>query len=263
MKKLGFILTVIFLCLTAFHFLVLKEEKYETTDMYEELMQRRYIKVGINTDVQPVGFINKNGEYDGYNADIAKNIAKYLFNDFNAVKFIEVTPSNRLIKLSTGDIDIVIASMTITPERKQIINFSIPYDMAAQTLLVKKSSKVTGMNDLIGENVGVIWGTTAEKNMQKQFANINIIGFKNYTDAYNALVNDKVTAITSDDTILNSIALMHKDVKLLPYKYSKEPYGIGFRKGKGSDRLRKELNFAISDMKQKGVQNRIRKKWFE
>ena len=261
MKKLGFNLILIFICLVAFYLFVLKPDKYEKNDMYEEIMNNRVIKVGINTDVKQFGFINEKGEFCGYDADLARGIAQEILHDKNAVKFVSVTPNNRLIKLSTGEVDIVIATMTITPQREKIINFSIPYDTAGLAILVKSSSQVSTMSDLTDQNIGVVWGTTAEKNMLSLVPTGHIVGFKTYREAYNALKRGEITALTSDDTILSGYALADKDVKLLPKRYTKEPYGIGFRKGKGAAKLKEALDEAINGLRQKNELSALRKKW--
>lgn len=263
MKNLGVILLSIFLCLVAFYLLILKPEKYETTDMFDDIIKRGYIIVGVKTDTKPFGFINSKGENAGYDVDIAKYVAQYILSDRNKIKFVPVTPANRLIKLTTGEVDIVVATMTITPQREKIINFSIPYDYAGQAILVKSSSKITSIADLAAQNVGVIWGTTAEKNMSNLAPNANIIGFKGYDEAYRALKQGKVCAVTSDDIILSGYAMKDSEVKLLPKRYTREPYGIGFRDGKGAPKLRNALDFTINDLKQKNVINRLHKQWLE
>ena len=263
MNKLGTILISIFLCLVALYFLVLKPEKYVEKDIYDSIMERGIIRVGINLDSKPFGFKNEKGEVCGYDADLARYIAQYITGNRNNVKFIPVTLHDRLLKASTGEVDIVIATMTITPQRLQIIDFSIPYDVAGQALLVRSTSKITSIGDLAGQNVGVIWGTTAEKNMLNLAPTANILGFKTYKEAYQALKNGKIDVITSDDTILSRFAIDDKQVMLLPKRYSREPYGIGFKRGKGSAKLKEELNNAISDLKQKNVINRLHKQWLE
>ena len=261
MKKLVIIFSLIFACLVSFYFFVLKPEQYVEQDLYEQIMQRGVLKVGINTDAKPFGFIDNNGRVQGYDADLARYIAQYLLKSPNNLEFISVTPANRMLKASTGEVDIVIATMTITPQREEIIDFSIPYDSAGQALLVKSNSKITAIGDLAGQNVGVIWGTTAEKNMLNLVPTANILGFKSYNEAFKALKSGDINAITSDDTILSGFAMNDKSVKLLPKRYSREPYGIGFKKGKSSARLKENIDFAIKDMKQKNVMTRIRKKW--
>lgn len=261
MNKLGIILLSIFLFLVAFYLLILKPEKYVENDIYEAIMKNGSIKIGVNTDSRPFAYYDEKGELVGYDIDLSKYIAECLLGTNKKIKFVPVTPSNRLLKISTGEVDIVIATMTITPQRQQIIEFSVPYDMAGQALLVRDTSKITSIGDLSGLNVGVIWGTTAEKNLISLVPTAHIVGFKSYIDAYKALKNEKIDAITSDDTILGRFTINDKHVILLPKRYSKEPYGIGFRKGKGSDKLKKSLDDAILDLKQKNVINRLHKKW--
>ena len=263
MKKPAIICSIIFLLMVCFYFFILKPEKYVENDLYEDILQRGVIKVGINIDSKPFGFTNENGDIVGYDADLAHYIAQYILNNRDCVEFIPVTPANRMLKASTGEIDIIIATMTITPQRREIIDFSIPYDTAGQAVLVNASSKVTSISDLGGLNVGVIWGTTAEKNLINLVPTANILGFKSYQEAYSALKTGKINAITSDDTILSRFAIEDKEVKLLPKRYSREPYGIGFRKGKGSQKLKQNIDNAISDMKQKNVINRLHNKWLE
>ena len=261
MNRLGSTLTIIFLCLVAFYFLVLRPEKYVESDVYDSIMKRGFIRVGVNVDSKPFAFYDKTGELAGYDIDLAKYIAEHIMGSNKNIKFVPVTPSNRLMKISTGDVDIVIATMTITPQREKIINFSIPYDTAGQALLVRSTSEIKSISDLQGQNVGVIWGTTAEKNMVTLAPNAHVIGFKSYAEAYNALKKGKIEAITSDNTILSRFTADDKQVIILPKRYSKEPYGIGFRKGKGSDKLKESLDNAILDLRQKNVLTRIHKKW--
>ena len=89
----------------------------------------------------------------------------------------------------------------------------------------------------------------------------NIIGFRNYRTAYEALKTGKIDALTSDDTILSRFAYEDKGVKLLPKRYTKEPYGIAMKKGKSSEKLKENIDYAIQDMQRKYVITRLRRKW--
>ena len=122
MKQLAGFLLSIFICMVGFYFFVLKPGNYTETDLYEEIMARGFIKVGIKTDSKPFGFVDQDGNYQGYDADLARYIAQYLLKNQNRVIFIPVTPSNRIIKASTREVDIVIATMTITPQRQEILD---------------------------------------------------------------------------------------------------------------------------------------------
>lgn len=261
MKLLGIVLSLIFLALVAVYFFIFMPEKYEDTDLYDEILHRGKIKVGINTDSKPFGFMDKEWKIVGYDADLAHYMAQYILKNPDAVEFYPVTPANRMLKVSTGELDMVIATVTITPQRQEIINFSAPYDYAGQALLVRSNSKIKSLADLSGQNVGVVFGTTAEKNMLALAPDATVIGFRNYRMAYEALKAGKIDALTSDDTILSTFAFEDKTVKLLPKRYTREPYGIALRKGKGTQKLKENVDFAIGDMKQKNVINRMRRKW--
>ena len=262
MKRFGIILLLVLLFAVWIYGIVYTpEEEFGEDDLYQAIVSRGKIKVGINTDSKPFGFYDQNGKIDGYDADLAHYIAQYIVKNPDAVEFIPVTPSNRLIKASTREVDIVISTVTITPQRQEIVSFSIPYDYAGQAVLTLRRSSIKSLADLSGQTVGVIFGTTAEKNMQKLVPTANIRGFKSYNDAYLALKNGQINAITSDDTILSRYTYSDNDVILLPKRYSNEPYGIAFKKGDTTIKLKENLDFAIKDMKQKGVILRLHNKW--
>ena len=261
MKKLITLFSLFFTILVLFYLFVLAPKDYNEADLYDEIINRGKLRIGINTDSKPFGFLDENWKIVGYDADLAHYIAQYILKNPEAVELYPVTPANRMLKVSTGELDMVIATMTITPQRKEIIDFSIPYDSAGQALLVRSDSKITSIADLNGLSVGVVYGTTAEKNMLALTSNITVIGFKTYRSAYEALKAKKIDAITSDDTLLSRFAFEDKSVKLLPKRYSKEPYGVAFKKGKSTKRLKENVDFAIKDMKRKNVIPRLRKKW--
>ncbi|MCQ2739321.1 MAG: transporter substrate-binding domain-containing protein [bacterium] len=262
MKKTALILILMFFALIAIYFFLSPaKDEFVEEDLYNEIMQRGYIKVGINTDSKPFGFYDKNGNIIGYDADLSRYIAQYLLKNREKVKFVPITPSNRLIKASTGQVDIVISTVTITPARQEVVSFSIPYDIAGQAVLVKSNSSIKSISDLANQTVGVIFGTTAEKNMKVLVPTANVRGFTSYAEAYKTLKSGNITAITSDDTILSRFVIDDSSVRLLPKRYSKEPYGIAFKKGSSTVKLKENIDFAIKDMQQKNVINRLRKYW--
>ena len=262
MKRLGITLILIFLALVGFHFFISPtKDEFKENDVYDEIMKRGKIRVGINTDSKPFGFINDKGAVVGYDVDLARYIAQYIVRSPEKVEFVPVTPSNRLIKVSTGKVDIVISTVTITPQREEIVDFSIPYDSAGLAILVKSNSSIKSLSDLSGQTVGVVFGTTAEKNMRNLVPSANLRGFRTYNAAYRALKNNQISAVTSDDAILSRYIIDDKSVKLLPKRYSNEPYGIAFKKGYSTVKLKENIDFAVKDLQQKNVITRLRKKW--
>lgn len=237
--------------------------KEENIDALDRILQRGKIIIGVKYDTKPFGYINENQELVGFDIDLAKCIAKNILGDENKIEFKQVTPSNRILALNSNQVDMVIATMTITPERRAVIDFSKPYYVAGQAILVPNNSKIKSMTDLNGKRVIIIFGTTSEKNLRMIAPDSDIIGFKTYTSGYSALKQGRADAMTSDDTILVGFAMEDPSVKLLPKRYTKEPYAIGFKKDASSIRLEERVNSIIDYMRLSGELNQLKNKWIK
>lgn len=254
-KLFGIITICAALCLTAC------SQKKETADTLAKINERGKIIVGVKFDTKPFGYLDDKKQPTGFDVDIAKAIAKSLLGDETKVEFKPVTSANRILILNSGKVDMIIATMTITPKRQQIIDFSMPYHMTGQAILVNEGSDITSIQDLNGKKVIIVFGSTAESRLRIMAPDAKIMGFKTYTSAFNALKGKKADAITSDETILLGWAMEHNDVKLLGQNYSKEYYGVGFRKGNENLSLKNRVNFILSSMTKNGELKSIKRKW--
>lgn len=230
-------------------------------DLYKTVINRGYIIVGVKTDTKPFGFIDENGKNAGFDVDIAHYIAKEILHDPEKVRFVSVKDNDRFVLLNNCKVDMVIATMTITPKRQIFADFSNAYYITGQTLLVNNGSKIRSLGDLSNKNVGVIYGSTAEETIKFLLPSAHVLGYKTYEDAYRALKNGTVLGITSDDAILRVYSLKDPSVKLLPKRYSRDSYGIAFRRGGECDYLLDVVNNVISDMDNRGVFIQLRHKW--
>lgn len=237
--------------------------KKNNMDTLDKIQQRGKLIIGVKYDTKPFGYIDKNGELTGFDIDLAKYIAKFILGDENKIEFKQVTPSNRISMLDSGSVDMVIATMSITKQRESVVDFSQPYYIAGQAILVPQNSKITSLSDLSGKKVIIIFGSTAETNIRLFVPDANIIGFKTYINGYNALKHGKGDAIATDDTILLGFADEDKSVRLLPRRYTKEPYAIGFKKGIDSDRLKTKVNFVLKTLISTGELDKLRYKWIK
>lgn len=230
-------------------------------DLYQTIMKRGYIIVGVKTDTKPFGFIDTNGANAGFDVDVAHYIAKELFHDENKVKFVEVTDNERFYLLNLNKVDMVIATMTITPKRQIFADFSNAYYITGQSLLVKAGSPVRSLADLSNKNIGVIFGSTAEETIKFLLPTAKVMGYKTYQEAYNALKAGHIMGITSDDAILRGFSSYDSGVTLLPKRYSRDSYGIAFRRGDESNHILDIVNNIIADMDKRGVFIQLRHKW--
>ena len=195
------ILSILFLFLAVFITGCTQNEDNKT-DSLDKILKRGKLVVGVKFDTKPFGYIDEKQRLIGYDIDLAHAIAKILLGNEDKVEFKQVTPSNRILALNSGQVDMIIATMTITPQRKEVVDFSAPYYIAGQAILVPTNSKITTMADLNEKRVIIVFGSTAEKNLRLFAPDAVITGYKTYTSGYSALKQGRADAMTSDDTIL-------------------------------------------------------------
>ena len=122
-------------------------KKDEPKDLLDTIKARGKVIVGVKNDTKPFGFLDKDGNLIGYDIDIAKKIAYLIFGDENQIEFVPVTPSNRIMKLNSGQVDMLVATMSVTSQRLQLFDFSTTYHIAGQ---VYQNSMENISNELDG-----------------------------------------------------------------------------------------------------------------
>lgn len=235
--------------------------KNKTNNLYDTIVKRDKIIVGISFDSKPFGFKDSDGQIKGFEADLAREIAERLLGSPDKITFKNVSSQERIDLAKSGDVDMVISTMTITPQRKRLVDFSSPYFIAGQAICVKKDSKIDSIYDLMNKKVIVILETTGEKNIKQFLPNALIQGYISNSDAIDAFKNGDGDAITTDDTLLQGLVMDNSDYILLPKRLTKEPYGIAFNKSRRTKSLRNNINKIISEMNQDGTLETIKTKW--
>lgn len=238
-----------------------KQQEEQIANDLDTIIKRDQIIVGIKTDTYPFGYIDGNGHYVGYDASLARAIARGILGSDKKVKFVPVTTSDRMMKLYSNEVDMLIATMSITSKRQDILDFSNPYYMAGQAILVKKGSKIKTLKDLSGKTAIIIFGSTSEQSLRTAVPSIKVIGYKTYSQALNALKSGKADAIVSDDTILLGMQLKDDSVVLLPKRYTKEPYAVAFRKGPESKDVIRAVNNVIDIETHNGNLKKLKKRF--
>jgi len=246
----------IFCCLIFLIFLITgcgkKQTEPEFISDLQIIKDRNELIVGVREDTKPFGYRDKEGNLQGIDIELAKDIAQYILGDRNKVKFITVNAENRIEKLNSKEVDILVATMTITSQRLRVVDFSQTYYVAGQALMVRSKSDITSLSQAIAYGpVIVVFGTTAEKALRDTYPGSKIIGVKTYKDAYEALKSGKGDAIVADDTILMGFT-GDNSVKLLPKRYSAEPYGVALRQDANSEDLKIAIDELIGNMATSG-----------
>ena len=255
MKKI--FLVILFLCFI-FCGCGKKEPK---PDVLANIYKKDKIVVGVREDAPPFGYKDKNGYLTGFDIDLSKYIAKSILGNETKVEFIPVTASNRIMKLASGEVDMLVAAMSITENRKQILNFSIPYYTAGQAIMVNSDSKASSLADFENKKLIIVFGSTSERNLRSNVPGITVIGFKGYDEAYKALKARQADGMIADDSILLRYTINDKSVKILRKRYSKEPYAVVFRKEAESERILKQVNNVMEHLKKTGKLDKMLEKW--
>lgn len=239
----------------------LKNDK-KTLDRLETIKEKGKITIGINYDSKPFGFLNQNGDPDGFDIDVAKNIAKYILDDENAINFVETKGYNSTSLVASGEVDFLIAATTITPQRQLTVDFSEPYYTTGQAVLVPKNSKIVRPKDLNHKNVIVQLNSTAERTPKKVAPYVILMRYKSHKTAFEEFKSGKGDAIISDEALLKGFLMDNpSEYKILPFKLSIEPYGIVLQNSPEASSLKMAVNNALEQMKSDGTLNKLKTKW--
>lgn len=231
-----------------------------TADTIATIKQRGALVCGVKDSLPPFGYVDaKSRQIVGYDIDFCKAIADRL-----GVKaeLKPVTSAARIPQLKEGNVDLIAATMTKNPERAKEIDFSHTYFFTGQKFLVKKNT-VRSLKDMAGKKIGTAKGSTSEQNAKKAVPSATILSFDDYPQAFLALNQGKVVAVTTDEAILAGIrakATKPDAYEILEERISDEPYGLGLRKGDAA--LLAEVNRTLLDLEKSGEARRIFDKWF-
>ena len=236
-------------------------KKEEEKNALELIKEKDVLVVGINDDSKPFGFISKStGEYEGFDVDVARYIAKDILGSERKVKFVPLDTSKRIEAITSGEVDMAIATMTVTPQRQYLIDFSIPYFVAGQTVVVKNDSDIYSFGDLRRKTIIISLGSTSEKNIRRILPTAKMIGFKKFQEACEAFLEGQGDALSDDDVILAGFVMDHPEYRILKTRISHEPYAVGIKKY-DDQKLKKELDVIILRMKKDGTLKELKQKW--
>ena len=178
---------------------------YRTLD---EIKASGTINIGVFSDKNPFGYVDENGEYQGYDVYFARRIAEDLSVELN---FVSTEAANRVEYLETGKVDIILANFTVTPERAEKVDFALPYMNVALGVVSPDSRVITDLSELTADDqVIVISGTTAEDYLIKNNPEIRLQKYDTYANAKNALENGNAVAWANDNTEVIAYALQNE-----------------------------------------------------
>jgi len=211
-----------------------KHVSFPAGSTMDRLQQAGKITVGVKYDQPGLGFRNlATGKPEGFDIKLAQIVAAELGLGRDDIDYVETVSRNREAYLESGRVDIVIASYSITPERRRKVGQAGPYYVTHQQLLVRKGEKdrISGPEQLPGVRVCSVAGSTSLATVQKKYR-ARPVPVATYTECVQRLLNKSVDAVTTDDAILLGYAALQPDkLEIAGRPFTEERYGIGYRKG--------------------------------
>ena len=182
-----------------------------TARSLEDIKSSGKVIIGVFSDKAPFGYVDEKGAYQGYDVYFANRIGKDLGVD---VEFVSVEPASRVEYLKTGKVDIILANFTVNEERAQSVDFALPYMKVALGVVSPDKSLITDVAQLNGKTLIVAKGTTAETYFTKNHPEVKLLKFDQYTETYNALLDGRGDAFSTDNTEVLAWALQNKGFKV-------------------------------------------------
>lgn len=176
----------------------------------DEIKKSGKIKIGVFSDKNPFGYVDENGKVQGYDVYFAKRIAKDLLGSEGAVDLVYVEAASRVEYLKSAKVDITLANFTVTDERKEQVDFALPYMKVALGIVSPQKAEITDVNQLKGKKLIVVKGTTAETYFSKNYPDVTLVKFDEYQEAYDALLDGRGDAFSTDNTEVLAWAKQNK-----------------------------------------------------
>jgi putative glutamine transport system substrate-binding protein len=228
--------------------------------LLRKVQDRGKVIIGVKYDVPTFGYLDpRTNTLQGFDVDLGKAIAREVLGSDSKVEFTQARSADRIPFLNSGQVDLVLSTMTANEERAREIDFTDAYYVAGQSLLVRKDSTITGIRDLAGKTVCSVSGSTSEQNVREKAPQADVILFSSYSECVQGLDTRRAEAVTTDDIILLGYVKDAPDrYKVVGGQFTIEPYAGGIAKNNAE--FLDAVNKAIRTIKSSGEWKRIYEK---
>ncbi|ROO83442.1 amino acid ABC transporter substrate-binding protein (PAAT family) [Actinocorallia herbida] len=222
---------------------------------------RKTLRIGVKFDQPGIGQQTEDGEFEGFDVDVARYVAAYLGA---APDFVSITSGDRERLLRERKVDLVVASYSITPDRRLQVNFAGPYIIGHQDIMVREDdADIHSVHDLRGKRLCKAGGSISWKRVTVELGiRAKLVPATTYGECVEMLEAGMLDALTTDDVILAGFALRRPEAfRLVKAKFTDEKYGIGLHKDDigGCE----AVNRALIAMYQDGTAEKLLARWFQ
>lgn len=232
-------------------------------DASDSLLERDRVVIGVKPDQPGLGLRTGPDRFEGFDVDVARELAHRLGFTDDDLRFVATPSSVRERALVEHEVDLIVASYSITPQRKTVVGFAGPYYVAHQDTLVRADdTSIQDVRDLAGRRLCAVAGSNSWRRVTEEREIPAVpVPAASYSECLTKLKRRDVDAVSTDDLILAGFAASAgEDVRILNAPFTDERYGVGIAR-EDVDAC-EELNRAISAMYVDGTAQRLLRKWF-
>lgn len=235
------------------------EEQRDGAHM-RRIKERGRVIVGVDQSQYLLSYRDvKEGDLRGFEVDLAREIAADIFGNPGQVDFRFVESAARAESLRSGEVDMVIRTMSITPERTELVDFSTPYLTSAVRVLATRDRGIGGADDLAGKTVCIVDGTNLLNLVRARMPESEVLRTRSWSDCLMALQQFQADAIVGDDAVLAGMVAQDPLTQVFPDKLANQLYAIGV--AKGHDDVVRQVNFTVERIRDNGTWDRIYDQW--
>lgn len=220
-------------------------------DSIAQIQAADKLRVGVFGDKPPFGYVDAHGKNQGFDVEIAKELATDLLGSPDKVEFVLTEAANRVEYAKSGKVDIVLANFTQTPERSEVVDFAAPYMLVALGVVSPSNAKITDVSQLKDKTLLVNKGTTADAYFTKNHPEIKLLKFDHNTETFDALKDGRGAALAHDNALLWAWAKENPGFEVAISKLG-QPENIAPAVKKGNAQLLAWVNDEIAKLKQDG-----------
>ncbi|RDH77311.1 ABC transporter substrate-binding protein [Mycolicibacterium moriokaense] len=232
----------------------------EADDAVAKIRARGRLIVGLDIGSNLFSFRDPiTGEITGFDVDIAGEVARDIFGTPSQVEYRILSSADRISALQNNQVDIVVKTMSITCERKKLVNFSTVYLVANQRILAPRDSTISQASDLSGKRVCAVKGTTSLQRIQEIAPPPILIQVVTWADCLVALQQRQVDAVSTDDSILAGLVAQDPYLHIVGPSMNEEPYGIGINLADTG--LVRFVNGTLERIRRDGTWSTLYRKW--
>jgi polar amino acid transport system substrate-binding protein len=217
------------------------------------------LRAGVRCDQPPYGFRGPDGGFAGVEVEMARQMAAWAFGSVDKAELQCVTADNRIPQLNARRVDLLIATLGVTPERARVIDFSEPYRWGGSDLLVKRDSPIRSLDDLQSRTVVMLRGTTQALWFDAKMPGLNSLRLNTAADALQALIQGRAEAYAHDAATLVVIAARDPSLRLVGEAFAVSDAAVGLRKNEPE--WMAWINAALARMKAEGLYARWLETW--